>query len=500
MEDILFNGLKRGVPGQPGIAPDQTFVEPDLFIRHPKFHNRSGSLFLGVIHGTVHQSDDGMDRWVEDGQPIWFNDDRHIITIAGSRAGKGRGAIVPNLYGYTGSVLAIDPKGDLAHLTALRRSEQGQDVHVLDPFEVSGAEALQFRSAFNPMRMLDRMNKSIVPDSGVIADALVVSSGDQESHWDDSARNLIEGLILHVATHEKYEADRNLVKVYELLMKAEEESSRDVCWMEEEMRDSVEAGGAVRDAASDFYDRPDNERGSVLSTARRHMRFLSYPNVQEVLIDKPDQRSLESLKQLKTQKTTIYLSLPAMRMGTCFRWFRLFVNLTLMAMEEEKTQPEDKVLMILDEFAVLGHMKALEDAAGQIAGLGVKLWPILQDLGQLKALYRDRWETFLGNAGVLQFFGNSDMTTLDWISKRMGQTTVYNLSRNLKSPQDRVRQGNIGESISRHTEALMAPEEIAQVFARSDSLLRQLILIPGADPIILQRAFYDKHDYFSPVQ
>jgi type IV secretion system protein VirD4 len=66
----------------------------------------------------------------------------------------------------------------------------------------------------------------------------------------------------------------------------------------------------------------------------------------------------------------------------------------------------------------------VEDAAGQIAGFGVKLWPILQDLSQLKALYETRWETFLGNAGILQFFGNNDLSTLEWISKRCGRTSI----------------------------------------------------------------------------
>ena len=58
--------------------------------------------------------------------------------------------------------------------------------------------------------------------------------------------------------------------------------------------------------------------------------------------------------------------------------------------------------MIMDEFPILGHMQQIEDAAGQVAGFGVKLWPIIQDLSQLKALYKDRWETFMGNSGVIQ--------------------------------------------------------------------------------------------------
>ena len=82
------------------------------------------------------------------------------------------------------------------------------------------------------------------------------------------------------------------------------------------------------------------------------------------------------------------------------------------------------VLFVLDEFAVLGHMETIEKAAGLMAGYGIKLWPILQDLTQLNHHYRESWETFLGNAGTLTFFGNTDLTSLEWLSKRMGQTEV----------------------------------------------------------------------------
>jgi type IV secretion system protein VirD4 len=69
------------------------------------------------------------------GQLVGIDDDRHMITVAGSRAGKGVSALVPNLLTYRGSVLAIDPKGELACITAEHRAKGlGQKVHVLDPF------------------------------------------------------------------------------------------------------------------------------------------------------------------------------------------------------------------------------------------------------------------------------------------------------------------------------------------------------------------------------
>jgi type IV secretion system protein VirD4 len=202
------------------------------------------------------------------------------------------------------------------------------------------------------------------------------------------------------------------------------------------------------------------------------------------------------LADLKRTKSTIYLSLPAMRMGTCSRWLRLFVNLALAQMELVQNSPEHSVLFCLDEFAVLGHMKTIEDAAGQLAGLGVKLWPILQDLTQLKALYGDRWETFLGNAGIVQFFGNSDLTTLEWISKRMGETTIVNKSKSDPGYLARTTQGTKGESYSEAVHPLMTAEEVSRFFGRDDPLLRQLIIRPSHPPLVLQRAYYDKHTHF----
>src|ERR1700733_5141762 len=95
-----------------------------------RFWNYSpGKVFLGEL----------------DKQLIGVKDNRHMMTIAGNRAGKGVSAIIPNLIEYPGSVLVIDPKGENAYRTASRRGHGsaavrkglGQDVFVLDPFGVS---------------------------------------------------------------------------------------------------------------------------------------------------------------------------------------------------------------------------------------------------------------------------------------------------------------------------------------------------------------------------
>ena len=113
----------------------------------------------------------------------------------------------------------------------------------------------------------------------------------------------------------------------------------------------------------------------------------------------------------------------------------------------------------------------------------------------MKALYKDRWETFLGNAGVLQFFGNADLSTLEWISKRCGKVTIRT-----RTDQERTRQqadaGMSGERWTSEIHDLLTIDEAARLFARDDDLLRQLVVIGGGAPGILQRAYYDKHELF----
>ena len=107
----------------------------------------------------------------------------------------------------------------------------------------------------------------------------------------------------------------------------------------------------------------------------------------------------------------MYLCLPAMRMGTHARWFRLMILLALSVMERTQVKPPAPVLFVLDEFPVLGHMQVVEKAAGLMAGFGVKLWIIVQNLGQLKQHYDKAWETFFANSGVVTAFGVVDHET-----------------------------------------------------------------------------------------
>ncbi|MEM9940722.1 MAG: type IV secretory system conjugative DNA transfer family protein [Planctomycetota bacterium] len=116
--------------------------------------------------------DGRVSRWVEGGVPIGAADDRHHFLLAGSRGGKGRSVLTPNLIMLPRetSVLVLDPKGDLAAVTAKYRNlELGQDVAVTDPFDCSGSQTRAYRKSFNP---IDFVVNS--PPSSLTANAMLV--------------------------------------------------------------------------------------------------------------------------------------------------------------------------------------------------------------------------------------------------------------------------------------------------------------------------------------
>ena len=97
------------------------------------------------------------------------------------------------------------------------------------------------------------------------------------------------------------------------------------------------------------------------------------------------------------------------------------MQLACTVLEQQGTYPRDRppILFMMEEFATLGHMEIMERAAAYFPGFGVKLWAVLQDTTQLQRYYQNSWETFLGNAGLVQCFANGDQSTLDYISRRL---------------------------------------------------------------------------------
>jgi type IV secretion system protein VirD4 len=213
-------------------------------------------------------------------------------------------------------------------------------------------------------------------------------------------------------------------------------------------------------------------------------------------------RSHFSMRELKTAPggVTIYLCLPPSMLSICRGWLRLFVNMTLSEIERAtvgddgdigRTQTGLPVLLCLDEFASLGYMRQLEAASAYVAGYGALLWVVLQDLSQLQRHYRSSWETFIGNAGMLQFFGTMDLTTQKYVSERLGTTRVALRSRDYTPGGERNQSPAPRKSLSFAEHPVLTPAEVGRLTRRSDPLRRQIVFVQEQPaPLLLQRVDY----------
>ena len=402
---------------------------------------------------------------------LWYNGDGHLITVASSGSGKGVSAVIPNLLTWEGSVVCNDPKGENAAITAKRRREMGQEVYVLNPWGLHAGEPWNLTcAAFNPLDWLDINSEDVGDDAAMMANALVLrdkGTSGVEGHFADEAESLLKGLILYVAFTEHDPLQRNLITVHRLLVQQPEDWSATL----KAMSRAPYADGMIASAANRFLSKSDREGPAVLSTAQRHTEFLSSNRMRQVLAS-----SDFDLADLKRKPMTIYLCLPFEHVGGQFsRWLRLMITLSLTALARTKGPANPGVLFLLDEFAALGHMRMAERGMAEGRGYGVKMWPILQDLNQLKDTYKDGWQTFIGNARIVQLFGTADVFTAEYVSKMLGKTTV-------------ISSGSTGdrESSSEAGRPLMTPDEVMHMGMNEELLFFR----GGIRPIRAQKVPY----------
>jgi type IV secretory pathway TraG/TraD family ATPase VirD4 len=244
-------------------------------------------------------------------------------------------------------------------------------------------------------------------------------------------------------------------------------------------------------ADGDFHARilKREAEGDIIGTALSHTDWLDSLAMKEAL-----GASEFSLSELKTGLCTVYLVLPPKYLDEHARFLRLFVNLALQEAAKGR-KARYPILMVLDEFYALGPLQFVAKAAGLLAGYGVKLWPIVQNLGQIGELYPDNWETFLGNAGLWQVFAVNDQTTARYMSERLGEHIVWRKQRTFNQETQKYEE----EWMPQGASFLRTDIELGREVSRDSG--NQVIFVEGGDSFLLRRRPYDKtfkREQYSP--
>lgn len=404
-------------------------------------------------------------------EPIHYDGDRHLLTVAPTRGGKGTTLIIPNLLTYRGSILVIDPKGENAMITADQRRAMGQIAHVVDPWGIASRAGEAAR--FNPLDWLVMGDPDITENAMLLADALVVPNGNGDAFWTEEAKALLQGIILYVATDEYEAEDRHLGRVRDLLLLDGEELPQLFQRMTQSLHHVVASTGAR------CLQKDEKLLASVLASAQAQTHFLDSARIRASMAASDFQ-----FEDLKSERMTIYLVLPADRLNAFGRWLRLLIqqSITVNARNIE-IQPDKPILFILDEMPSLGRLTMVDQAYRLMAGFGLQIWGIVQDASKMKELYSDSWEGFVANSGCITYAGSRDRMTAEYFSALVGVTTVWNITTAIASSFG-SSGNNSNSSTSNTTTTAVAQRKLAY----PDELMRlnsarALVLIENLHPI-----------------
>ena len=391
----------------------------------------------------------------------------HVLAVAPTGSGKGIGLAVPNLLHYDGSAFVLDLKGELYAVTGDRRRDLGQRVYLLDPFGVTGDPG----HAINWLDLLDPTNPEVVASAGALADLLVVpDAGARDNYFDEAARDLIRGLLIHLAG----DPDPARRTVGELRRALTLNLDDELIGM------SSSAAGfeiPIRAAAS-ILAKADRERSGVFGSALRHTAFLDDPRLSAAL-----SRSDIAVDALTADLSSVYLVIPPAKLQGAIRYVRGTVGLFLQSITTAAHPPPVPVALMLDEFAALGKLQVVEDGISIMRGYGAQFFLFVQDLSQLKAVY-PRWQTFAANSGKV-FFGTADFETAKLISDSLGQYTQGYETTSQSTGRGTAGNKTEGTAIAYTARHLLTPDEVMRLPSS-----RSIVMLAGDPPYAADRLNY----------
>ena len=420
----------------------------------------------------------------------------HVLLCAPPRSGKGVSYLVPTLMTWDGACVVGDPKdGELYGLTHKIRRSMGFDVIRLDPFHVHGPGGHKI----NILEYFNKDDPMLVANVKQLADTLVPRSGNErDPHFPMNAYGLLTAAILYVVCHAPPQSkNMNLVRYLlsdlVLLKGRQDGSGKLVKGVFHYMGESSLIGGILAEQGNRFNNIPDREEfGSILSTAQTAIEFLGDPLVAAHIGESTfDVRAT-------TKDTTVYLVLPAKLMSSYANLMKMWLSCFLLARRDQGLGEERKVLYLLDEIGNLGELRVLEGAIHEGAGYGIRLFLVLQSIGQIEANFPSpRCDAIIAGCDVKICMGINDLKSAKMFSEMVGKGTVTVVSRTIGQNENgggfnaaATSGSNRGRSYSPQARELLSPDELM----RSDAAYA---FIKGKPPLALTPVKYYEDRAFS---
>lgn len=271
------------------------------FIEESKRHG--SARFATEIEKSLYRKPEGF--YI--GAGLYYNKAGHKITVAGSRSGKGTCLILNNLLRpelfKKMSFVVIDPKGELAAVSANVQRKTGRKVFILNPWNLLSLASI----GYNPLDILKKSDPlHLADDVQMIAESIVATTNEKEDHFQDRARAFVSTLLLHLVTAAPAE-DRHLETLWKWLRLDQNQ------WVElladMMLNDDPHVGDIVKAGANEIaglLKNSEREYGSVISSAQKCTDFIKSPALRDSMKGSDEFTSAD----LASGNVTVYVCIP----------------------------------------------------------------------------------------------------------------------------------------------------------------------------------------------
>ena len=391
----------------------------------------------------------------------------------GSGAGKSASYVIPNAAQLLGSYVFTDPKGELYDKTAGYFAHNGYDIKVLNLVNP------QCSDGYNP---LHHINNTI--DVDIIANTIVKGQGDGNSSdpfWDDMSEMLMKALIYLLKATRPPE-EQSLASCSELVRAANSGGGESILG---NLMNQLPFDHPARMYYKNIEMLPEKTFGSVLGSLQSKLGKFDSREIAELTstdtIDFPS---------IGTKKTAVYVI-----SSDTHTAYDFLLTIFFSQMIQQLYDTADKnggalavpTYFILDEFANIGQIPDFDKKISTSRSRKLSFSVILQNLDQLEAVYKEAYETIIGNCDTHLFLGSNSQKTVEYFSKALGEKTIFRNSVSVNKDREDWKQGK-SESDQNMARALMTPDELR----RMDNDLC-IIYEKGLKPIKANKYYYFKY-------
>jgi len=403
------------------------------------------------------------------------------IIVGGSGSGKTRFLAKPNLMLANASFIVTDPKGEMLRAVGNLFLEEGYVLRVFDLIDPSKSDCYNpfcyIRKDADVFKLIDNFIKNTTPKGAKANDPF----------WEKSETALDAALMLYLL-HEAPPEDQNMETILYMIENggAKEEdddyqSPLDLLFeaLEEEQPDHI----AVRQYHI-FKQAAGKTAKSILVSAAVRLASFTLPEIQRITAS--DDMELGKLGE---RKQAIFCIIPdsndaSLNFLVGMLYTQAFQELYYQADKVHQGALPVPVRLMFDEFANVALPDGYARLQATMRSRNIMSTIILQNISQLKALFKDDWEGIIGNADSFIYLGGNEQSTHKYISELLGKETIDTKT----SSQSKGRNGSFSQNFQQAGRELMTPDEVRRLDNKN-----AIILIRGEKPVIDEKYDILKH-------